>query len=359
NRGVLVSGSVVRVPVRTTQAGATTPQDFYVAEDPAARGNYGDSYLVLQPVTSISGVSYPYTAVINSYSADGGATTSYGLYNVSMNQLQLNLVETRTVSSIVNATTLTVTAAWSSTSNRSWASASSGFATRAFAINSVNSDTSLSLRSAAAATTSFNSIINTTITSTTTLADRRFSVVSITNNTTITVSGGGIYSATAGRTALFARPETTSGATAIEGYVISGDHDVSTLTANTTWVSSGLPGIDSTGVDRGTNLQTLTLNIGNSSFTVVRVINNTTVLVTGSVITNNFFDTSMVSQFPAGIDGGTVTGTGTKFAASSTLISGITRTTEEVTIFNNSDTRTGYLSVSGQLLRVVNIINNT
>jgi hypothetical protein len=328
-------------------------EDFYVAENPRLRSVNGDAYLVLQPVATVTSV--PYVASINNWFTS--AVTSYGIYNVALSNIPVYLVETRTINNIANETTLTVTTAWSSTSNRSWATQASGYSTRVFAINSVASDTGLSLRALAQASSRYLPPVVSLTTASTLLADRRFSVVSIANDTTITVSGGGVYTNITDKTATFARRET-----GIEGYTITGFHNGSNLTANTTWVSSGLPGTDYLGNNYGTDLSRLTVTIGNSSFTVVRVVNNTTILVTGSAITSNFWDTSMVSRFPAASSQIIITGTGTKFLASSVTTTGataVTTTTEEVTEYDNDDRRTGYLSINGQVFSIVDISSDT
>jgi len=353
NRLQVGSGSVVRIPNRTTKAGATVLEDFYVAENPRLRSVNGDAYLVLRPVATVTSV--PYVASINNWFTS--AVTSYGIYNVALSNIPVYLVETRTINNIANETTLTVTTAWSSTSNRSWATQASGYSTRVFAINSVASDTGLSLRALAQASSRYLPPVVSLTTASTLLADRRFSVVSIANDTTITVSGGGVYTNITDKTATFARRET-----GIEGYTITGFHNGSNLTANTTWVSSGLPGTDYLGNNYGTDLSRLTVTIGNSSFTVVRVVNNTTILVTGSAITSNFWDTSMVSRFPAASSQIIITGTGTKFLASSVTTTGataVTTTTEEVTEYDNDDRRTGYLSINGQVFSIVDISSDT
>jgi hypothetical protein len=353
NRLQVGSGSVVRIPNRTTKAGATVLEDFYVAENPRLRSVNGDAYLVLRPVATVTSV--PYVASINNWFTS--AVTSYGIYSAALTNIPVYLVETRTINNIANETTLTVTAAWSSTSNRSWATQASGFSTRVFAINSVASDTGLSLRALAQASSRYLPPVVSLTTASTLLADRRFSVVSIANDTTITVSGGGVYTNITNKTATFARRET-----GIEGYTITGFHNGSNLTANTTWVSSGLPGTDYLGNNYGTDLSRLTVTIGNSSFTVVRVVNDTTILVTGSAITSNFWDTSMVSRFPAPSSQIIITGTGTKFLASSVTTTGataVTTSTEEVTEYDNDDRRTGYLSINGQVFSIVDISSDT
>jgi hypothetical protein len=353
NRLQLGSGSVVRIPNRTTKTGTAVLEDFYVAENPRLRSFNGDAYLVLRPVSTVTSV--PYVDSINNWYTS--AVTSYGIYSAALTNIPVYMVETRTINNIVNQTTLTVTAAWSSTSNRNWTTQGSGYSTRVFAINSVITDTGLSLRALSQASSRYLPPVASLTTASTLLADRRFTVVGVANNTTITVSGGGIYTNITNKTATFARRET-----GIEGYAISGYHDGSNFTANTTWVSSGLPGTDYLGNNYGIDLNRLTVTIGNSSFTVVRVVNDTTILVTGSIITANFWDTSMVSRFPAPSSQIVITGTGTKFLASSVVTTGataITTITEEVTEYDYNDRRTGYLLVNGQVFSIVEIVSDT
>jgi len=364
NRNVLSSGSVVRVPVRSTQAGATVLEDYYVDEDPRRRTIFGDQYLVLRPVGTVTSV--PYQASINSYST--GGTTSYGLYDVSLSNVQLNFVETRTVNSVINQTTLTVTAAWSSTSNRVWGGgAGSGVSRRALAIESVPSDTSLVLRNVVGASR-FNAPITISTTVAGLQADRRFTIVSVNNDNDVQVSGGGIYANITGKTATFATPRTTTidGQT---GYLIYGaDDNIVNTSLNTRWATDGLPGTDDQGNGYGTRLDDLTVVLDTldenneivetSSFTVLRIFSDSSILVTGSAITGNFFNVPMACIFPANCSQLTIVGTGTQFIATSVTVSEATKVFEEVTEFDFSDRRTGYLDVSGQLLRVISIVDN-
>lgn len=371
-RNILSSGSVVRIPNRTTKLGATTLEDYYVAEDPVRRRIDGDNYLILRPVGSVT--SIPRLSSINSWSTSGG--TGVGTYNIALNNIPVSIVETRTINNIANNTSLTVSTAWSSTSNRVWGGGSGiGYTRRSFAINTVLSNTLMTVRAPATAPTRYNAPITTPI-SITSVADRRFAVVSIANNTTITVSGGGIYSSMRGNLATFAAPKpvTIDGQT---GYVLSGYADsIVNTSLNTQWATDGLPGTDNQGVPYGTNFDDLTVTIYGytgdtnpdgtaellavgSSFTVLRVINDSSILITGNVITNNFLNLAMISTFPAATSNLIVSGTGTLFAASTVTVSGATQVFQEVTEFDFNDRRTGFLQVQGQLLRVIDVIDNT
>lgn len=371
-RNTLSSGSVVRIPNRTTKLGATVLEDYYVAEDPVNRRIDGDNYLILRPVGSVTSV--PRLSSINSWSTSGG--TGVGIYNIALNNIPISIVETRTINNIVNNTSLTVSTAWSSTSNRAWGGGSGiGYTRRSFAINTVLSNTSMTVRAAATASSRYNPPITTPI-SITSVADRRFAVVSITNDTTITVSGGGIYSSMRGYLATFATPKpvTIDGQT---GYVLSGYADsIVNTSLNTQWATDGLPGTDNQGIPYGTNFDDLTVTIYGytgdtnpdgtaellavgSSFTVLRVINDSSILITGNVITNNFLNLAMISTFPATTSALVVTGTGTLFAASTVTVSGATQVFQEVTEFDFNDRRTGFLQVQGKLLRVIDVIDNT
>jgi hypothetical protein len=369
SRLVVGSGTVVRVPNRTSKLGATVLEDFYVAEDPNVRRINGDNYLVLRPVGTVTSV--PYLSAINSWSSttSGSATTtSLALNNVALNNVSVSFVETRNINSITSQTSLTVTAAWTSTSNRAWGNGSgTGVSARAFAIESVLSDTSMVLRNIAGAIR-FNAPITTTTTIPSLLADRRFTVVAVNDNTDVQVSGGGIYANIVGKTATFATPKPTTidGQT---GYLLFGAGDYVTTSDNTQWVTNGFPGTDDRGNNYGTNLNDLTATIyyyfdaeqgfEGSSFTVLRVLSNSSMLVTGNIITANFLNVPMTAAFPANSSEITVIGTGTQFVATSVTVSSATQVFEQVTEFDFNDRRTGYLDVSGQLLRVISVVNDT
>jgi hypothetical protein len=82
-------------------------------------------------------------------------------------------------------------------------------------------------------------------------------------------------------------------------------------------------------------------------------------LVTGNIITANFLNVPMTAAFPANSSEITVIGTGTQFVATSVTVSSATQVFEQVTEFDFNDRRTGYLDVSGQLLRVISVVNDT
>ena len=368
SRLVVGSGTVVRVPNRTSKLGATVLEDFYVAEDPNARRINGDNYLVLRPVGTVTSV--PYRSAINSWSTTSGTatTTSLALNNVALNNVQVSFVETRNINSITSQTSMTVTAAWTSTSNRFWGGGSgTAVSTRAFAIDSVLSDTSMVLRNVAGGVR-FNAPIVTSTTITSLSVDRRFTVVAVNNNTDVQVSGGGIYANIAGKTATFATPRTTTidGQT---GYLIFGAADYPSTSDNTQWSTDGFPGTDNEGNNYGTNFNDLTATIyynfnavqgiDGSGFTVLRVLSNSSMLVTGNIITSNFLNVPMTAAFPANSSEITVIGTGTQFVATSVTVSSATQVFEQVTEFDFNDRRTGYLDVSGQLLRVISVVNDT
>lgn len=372
-RLVLGSGAVVRVTTPINKQGTEfTTDSYYVAEEPRLRRVEGDQYLVLRPVDTVT--SMPYLSSINSWST--GGTTSYAANNVALNNIELSFIESRQIASIINQTTLTVTAAWSSTSNRVWGSSGgSGISRRAFAINTVLTDTSMTLRNVAGAITNFNPAVTVPVT-TTSVADRRFTVVAVNSDTDVQVSGGGIYANITGKSATFAAPKpvTINGQT---GYLLQGYADnIVNTSLNTRWASEGLPGIDDRGDAYGTRLDDLTANIytytgnflpngdaevvPNSSITVLRIFNNSSILVTGSIISYNFLNLPMVSSFPANSSEITVSGTGTIFVATSVTISSATQTFEQVTEFDFNDRRTGYLvAQNGQFLRVISILNDT
>lgn len=369
SRLVVGSGTTVRIPNRISKLGATVLEDFYVAEDPNLRRINGDNYLVLRPVGTVTSV--PYLSSINSWSTTSGTatTTSLALNNVALNNVQVSFVETRNISNITSQTGLTVSAAWTSTSNRAWGNGSgTAISTRAFAIESVLSDTSMVLRNVAGVPR-FNTPIVSSVTINSLLVDRRFSVVAVNNNTDVQVSGGGIYANIAGKTATFATPRTTTidGQT---GYLIFGAADYATTSDNTQWVTDGFPGTDNRGNNYGTDLNDLTAVIyqdfnaiqplsAGSSFTVLRVFSDSSMLITGNVITNNFINVPMTAFFPANSSEITVIGTGTQFVATSVTVSSATQVFEQVTEFDFNDRRTGYLETSGRLLRVISVVNDT
>lgn len=372
SRLVVGSGTVVRIANRTNRAGATVLEDFYVAENPYLRRINGDNYLVLRPVGTVTSV--PYLASINSWST--GGTTSYAVNNIALQNIPVFFTETRDIASITNQTTLTVTAAWTSTSNRLWGGAAgSGVSRRAFAINTVLNDTSLTLRNPSSATR-FNPPIESAVSFTTSIADRRFLVAFVNSDTDLQVSGGGIYANIQGKLATFASPKpvTIDGQT---GYLLYGfDEAQANTSLNTRWSTDGLPGTDDQGVGYGTFLADLTAQVGYtqdnngdgiqdtfvavSSFTVLRVFSNSSILVTGSIITANFLNNNFIVRFPVNSSEITVLGAGTIFAPTSVTISSATQTFEQVTEFDFNDRKTGYLELpSGQLLRVINIVDDT
>ena len=376
SRLVVGSGSVVRIANRTNKAGATVLEDFYVAEDPKLRRINGDNYLVLRPVGTVTSV--PYLASINSWSTGGGTggTTSFAVNNIALQNIPVFFTETRDIASITNQTTLTVTAAWTSTSNRLWGGAAgSGVSRRAFAINTVLNNTSLTLRNPSSSTR-FNPPIESAVSFTTSIADRRFLVGFVNSDTDLQVSGGGIYANIQGKLATFASPKpvTIDGQT---GYLLYGfDEAQANTSLNTRWSTDGLPGTDDQGVGYGTFLADLTAQVGYtqdnngdgiqdtfvavSSFTVLRVFSNSSILVTGSIITANFLNNNFIVRFPVNSSIITVLGAGTIFAPTSVTISSATQTFEQVTEFDFNDRKTGYLELpSGQLLRVINIVDDT
>lgn len=372
-RIVLGSGSVVRVTTPINKQGTEFATDlYYLAEEPRRRRLDGDQYLVLRPVGTVT--SMPYLSSINSWST--GGTTSYALNNVALNNIAVSFIESREIASVINQTTLTVTAAWSSTSNRIWGDGSGiGTSRRAFAIDTVLTDTSMTLRNPAGSPTKFNPPIVTPF-STTSVADRRFTVVAINSDTDVQVSGGGVYANITGKQATFAAPKpvTIGGQT---GYLLQGfAEQIVNTSLNTRWASDGLPGTDDRGDAYGTRLDDLTVTVGFledndgdgivetlnevSSFTVLRIFNNSSILVTGSIITANFLNNTLLCRFPANSSEITVSGTGTIFVATSVTISSATQTFEQVTEFDFNDRRTGYLvTQNGQFLRVISILNDT
>jgi hypothetical protein len=372
SRFVLGSGSVVRITSPTNKNRTTFTTDlYYVAEDPRRRRIRGDQFLILRPVDTVT--SMPYLSSINSWSI--GGTTSYALNNIALNNIGVSFIETRNIASITNQTTLSVTAAWSSTSNRLWGFGSGlSVARRSFAIDTVLTDTSLTLRNPAN-NVRFNLPIAESISTTSVVADRRFTVVAVNSDTDVQVSGGGIYANITDKQATFAAPKpvTIDGQT---GYLLQGfNENIVNTSLNTRWTTDGLPGTDDRGEAYGTRLDDLTITVGYledndgdgivetlnevSSFTVLRIFNNSSILVTGSIITYNFLNNSMVTRFPANSSEITLTGTDTAFVASSVTVSSATQTFEQVTEFDFSDRRTGYLLTNGgQFLRVISIVND-
>jgi hypothetical protein len=344
-RDEIYSGSIVRIPFPADRAGGTINVDCLVTQDPALKTYDGDFTLVVTPISSISNLGFS-----NIY--DG--TTPGGYYKGAA-ATQAYMVETRTITSINSDTSATVNAPFTSTAVRFWGNNgyTSATSARAFNLAQVYNDSYMALQATAGDSAAIITAASSGIAVT---ADRRFVITGINTSSNMTISGGGVYTAFANKTATYARRETGA------GYLFIGDHNFSLLTSNTTWQSVGIPGIDNLGVNKG-NVAGTTLKIGTSSFSVVSVYNDTTILVTGSLITKNFYDTGLTMYFPSYTSNISVTGISTKFLPQ--ITTGTTTSAgfsiEEVTESSRSatDFRYGYLKIGNTSFTITSIVNDT
>jgi hypothetical protein len=347
-RDEIGSGSVIRIrhPNDRVVGGGTTTVDYVVSQDPLQRATQGDFTLVLRATTSVANTGF-------SALFDG---TSSGRYFKGISATQAFIVETRTVASIESNTSATVTQPWTSTSIRYWGNntSSTGTAARAYNLMFVNNDTSLTLQAAGGDSSAPVTVASTGLSI---AADRRFVVTGVNTSSNMTISGGGVYANFSGQTATYAVPEGGR----VAGFLITGYHNGSNLTSDTTWFRNGIPGIDNLGVLKG-NVPGTTLKIGNSSFSVVSVINDTAILVTGSAITNNFYDTGLTMYFPSYSSNISVTGISTLFLPQITTGTATSAgvTIEEVTESGRTpDFRYGFLQIGNTSFAITSIINDT
>jgi hypothetical protein len=345
----VTSGTTLRIPTLTSKNSPVwgSYADYLVAENPVDH-SYGMAFTSLIPLSSTT-TSTPNASYINSWST--GGTTSYGGYWPGLQAVPAYIVETRTIASISNDTTLTVTAPMKSTSFSYWGGGdpSTGAATRTFAIDRVYSNTSMSVIAPFGLPGSSIGTIATSAVNRTAAADRRFTIVSIASATSMTVSGGGIYAPFTAKTSTF--PQREAGLFTISGY-----HDGSNLTANTTWVSGGVPGIDQFGVYYGAEyLPTTQAQIGNTSFAIISINSDTSITLSGVAITSNFYDQSLQFRWSAPSSTITMIGTGTRFLPyTSGSIS-----TRELQVYSSSDVRLGRIYIGSSSFSVVGITNNT
>lgn len=344
-RDEIGSGSVIRIAHPADRQGNTVNIDYVVSQDPQSRALEGDYTLVLRTTTSTTNTSFT-----NIWDGNSGG------YFKGAAGVPAYSVETRTVTSIESNTSATVNAAFTSTSLRYWGNntSSSSTSARAFNLIAVNSDTSITLAATAGDSSAAIAAASTNLSMT---ADRRFILTGINTDTNITVSGGGVYANFAGKTATFAKLQ--SGIA--PGFIISGYHDASLLTSDTTWVINGIPGIDILGSSKG-NVAGTRLEIGNSSFTVVEVYSDTSILVTGNAILKNFYDTSLTMYFPSYSSNISVTGISTKFlpqiTTATTTSAGLS--IEEVTETGRApDFRYGFLQIGNTSFTITSIVNDT
>jgi len=346
-RDEINSGSIIRISHPINRTGGVTDVDYVVSEDPKLRLNEGDYSLVLRATTSITNSGY--TTIY-----DGNA----GGYFNGMTAVVGRMVETRTVASISNNSTLTVTAPFTSTMVAGYwgnATSSSGTSARSYSLINVLDNNSMVL-SANALDTSLAIITNNT--GLTVTADRRFVLTGINTSSNMTISGGGVYANFTGKTATF--PKRESGIST--GFILSGYHNNSYLTANTLWATTGVPGFDNLGINRG-NVAGTRIVIGNSSFSLVSVLSDTAILVTGSTILGNFYNTGLTMYFPSYSSNISVTGISTIFLPQ--ITTGTTTSAgfsiEEVTEANRSatDFRYGFLKIGVTSYSIVSIINST
>lgn len=343
----LTSGSIIRISAPADRSGNTVLVDYVVSSNPADRGPIAENmYLQLRSATST-----PITGYINEYSAG---------YFQGLNAAAADIVETRTIASVNSETSFTVVGAWSSNSIRGWADGSGTAKTaRPFSIAIVPSSALVALSTPWSRPASTLSPVTASTSGVTAVADRRFSVVFINNDTDIQVSGGAIHASFAGKSATFAKLETAP-------FLISGYHDGSNLTSNTTWNTIGLPGYSSDGFYGNPYREQTTIKFGGhtTGYTIVSVLSDTAVLVTGATISTNMFDTSMVSYFPGPSEESVMVGTGTLFAQSTTsfLVGSTTSivSTEELTVYDGTDRRIGFIrDDAGQTFRILAIYNNS
>ena len=340
------SGSLIRVGQQVDRQGTFSNVDFIVSQDPRSRGKDGDYVLVLQATTDLATSSF--TNIYDGITPGGYFKGTAGVVG--------SIVESRTVASITDNTNAVVSAAWSSTSQRYWGNntSSSSTSARGFNIVSVNNEASVTMSatsgdSAAPITATISNLFAT--------ADRRFVLTGVNTSSNLTVSGGGVYANFTGKTATFAKLQSGN----VPGFLLSGYQDGSTLTSDTTWVTFGIPGIDILGQNQG-NVAGTSLRIGDSSFTVVSAINDTTILVTGSAIIRNFYNTSLVMYFPSYSSNISVTGLSTKFLPQITTATATSAgiTIEEITEFGRTpDYRYGFLQIGVTSFAITSIINDT
>ena len=348
----VTSGATLRIPTLTSKNSPVwgSYADYIVAENPADHV-YGMVYTSLIPLSSTT-TSTPNASYINSWSTSG--TTSAGVYWPGLQAVPAYIVETRTIATISNDTTMTVTVPTKSTSNDNWGGGgggdlATGSATRAFAIDRVYSNTSMSVVAAYGQPAANIGSVLSAATGRTATADRRFTIVSIASATSMTVSGGGIYAPFTAKTSTF--PQRESGLFTISGY-----HDGSNLTANTTWVSGGVPGIDQFGIYYGAEyLSTTRAQIGNTSFAIVSINSNTSITLSGVAITSNFYDQSLQFRWSAPSSTITMIGTGTKFLPDTTG----NITTKQIQLYSSSDVRIGRIYIGSSSFSVVGITNDT
>lgn len=345
-RSEVGSGSVIRMAQPVDRQGTTTNVDFIVSQDPRSRGKDGDFVLVLRATTNLATSSFVYT--YDNITPGGYFKGTAGVVG--------SIVESRTVASITNNTNAVVSAAWSSTSQRYWGNntSSSSTSARAFNIVTVNNEASVTMSATAGDSAA---PITATISNLLASADRRFVLTGVNTSSNLTVSGGGVYANFTGKTATFAKLQSGNA----PGFLLSGYQDGSTLTSDTTWVSFGIPGIDILGQNQG-NVAGTSLRIGDSSFTVVSAINDTTILVTGSAIIRNFYNTSLVMYFPSYSSNISVTGLSTKFLPQITTATATSAgiTIEEITETGRTpDYRYGFLQIGVTSFAITSIINDT
>jgi len=347
-RDEIGSGSIVRITHPYINAAGTVTNinvDYVVASDPKIRGQQGDFTLVLQATTSIANTGY--TNIYDSVTPGG--------YFKGAGPVNAYIVETRTISSITDQFNASVTQPWTSTSIKYWGNNTSSISTasRAFNIVTVNNNNSLTLVTATGNSSVSISLVN----GLTATADRRFVLTGINTSSNMTVSGGGVYANFTGKTATFARYENSR----TSGFLVSGYHDASLLTSNTLWLTNGIPGIDNLGINKG-NVPGTRLVIGNSSYTVVSIVDDTTILVTGSAILRNFYDTGLTMYFPSYSSNISVTGISTLFLPQITTGTATSAgvTIEEVTETGRTpDFRYGFLQIGNTSFAITSIINDT
>lgn len=346
-RNEIGSGSVVRISHPSDRAGNTVAVDYIVTQNPRLLGDTGDYTLALRTTTNIANTSF--TNLYDSATPGG--------YFKGVAEVVGSIVETRTIAAITSNSSAVVSVPFTSSSIQfqgNYASAVSVGA-RSFSLIAVNNNTSLTLASAsnlesAAAITALVSGLTVT-------ADRRFVLTGINTSSNLTVSGGGVYANFTGKTATFARYENSR----TSGFLISGYHDASLLTATTTWITNGIPGIDNLGINKG-NVAGTRLVIGGSSYTLVSVLSDTAILVTGTLITNNFYDTGLTMYFPSYSSNISVTGISTLFLPQITTGTATSAgvTIEEVTESGRTpDFRYGFLQIGNTSFAITSIINDT
>jgi hypothetical protein len=353
----VTSGTVLRIPSLKNKNSPvwTDYVDYIVAENPGQH-SLGQLFTSLIPVTSATTTSTPNSTYINSWYNTTSATTNFGTYFAGIQAAPAFIVETRTIDSVSTygdgSGYIRVTAPMSSTAISYWGGIETGSAatasgTRAFALDRVYSNSSLSVVDAI--NPAFIGAITSTVSNVTAAADRRFTIVSVNSDTSITVSGGGIYTAFAGRTSTFPQKENTQ-------FTISGYHDASNLTAATTWASIGVPGIADNGQVYGAEyLPTTTAFIGNSSYTIVSINSDISLTLLGTPPSKNFYDTGLTLRWNAPSSNIVITGVNTQFLPVTTAADNKI----EIQVSTSSDAKLGSLYIGNQLFKVSSIINSS